>query len=219
MCAVVTDISMSLDGFVAGPDPRMEEPIGTGGMRLHQWVFGLKTFLEMHGDGGGVTNADDDVIAEAHGRPGAVVMGRGMFGGGPGPWGSDPQWGEEPWEGWWGETPPYGMPVFVLTHHAREPITKLGGTTFTFVTDGVASAIDQAQAVCGDKDVAVPGGAAAIQQTLAAGLLDEIELHVIPVLLGDGVRLFDVLGAPVELEKLRVVDSPNVTHLRYRVVR
>ncbi|HEY1538257.1 MAG TPA: dihydrofolate reductase family protein [Solirubrobacteraceae bacterium] len=118
-----------------------------------------------------------------------------------------------------GGTPPYGRPVFVLTHHGREPITKLGGTTFTFVTDGIASAIDQAKAVCSGKDVAVPGGAAAIQQTLAAGLLDELELHVIPVLLGDGIRLFDVLGAPVELEKLRVVDSPNVTHLRYRVVR
>lgn len=218
MSAVVTNISMSLDGFIAGPDPRLEEPIGTGGMRLHEWVFGLRTFLEMHGEGGGVVNADDEVIAEGMARLGAVVMGRGMFGGGPGPWGAD-TWGDEPWEGWWGDTPPYGMPVFVLTHHAREPVTKLGGTTFTFVTDGVEAAIAQAKEAAGGKDVGVPGGAAAIQQVLAAGLLDEIELHVVPVLLGDGIRLFDVLGGPVELEKLRVVDSPTVTHLRYRVTR
>jgi dihydrofolate reductase len=217
MSSVVLDITMSLDGFVAGPDMSPDDPLGRDGMRLHEWVFELATFKRMTGEEGGVETVDDEIMAETQARPGAVVMGRGMFGGGPGPWGS-PEWGEGVWEGWWGPEPPYGKPVFVLTHHEREPLV-LGETTFTFVTDGVESAIAQAKAACGDGDVLVAGGADAASQALAAGLLDEIQVHVVPLLLGSGKRLFAGLDAPVTLEKTRGIDSPGVTHLRYRVVR
>jgi dihydrofolate reductase len=142
-----------------------------------------------------------------------------MFGGGSGPWGASAVWGEEPWEGWWGEEPPYHGPVFVLTHHARGPLTK-GETTFTFVTDGIESALEQAMAAAGGKDVALGGGANVAQQYLAAGLLDELQIHLVPVLLGGGVRLFEDLGpGHRELECTRVIESPAVTHLRYRVVK
>jgi dihydrofolate reductase len=217
MSSVVLDITMSLDGFVAGPDMSLDDPLGRDGMRLHEWVFGLATFKRMIGEEGGLETIDDEIKGETQARAGAVVMGRGMFGGGPGPWGS-PEWGGGTWEGWWGPEPPYGMPVFVLTHHEREPLV-LGQTTFTFVTDGVESAIAQAKAVCGDGDVLVAGGAEAASQALAAGLLDEIQVHVVPLLLGRGKRLFAGQDEPVTLEKTRAVDSPGVTHLRYRVVR
>jgi dihydrofolate reductase len=217
MSSVVLDITMSLDGFVAGPDMGPDDPMGRHGMRLHEWAFGLATFKRMTGEGGGLENADDEIMAETQGRPAAVVMGRGMFGGGPGPWGA-PEWGDGTWEGWWGPEPPYHKPVFVLTHHEREPLV-MGETTFTFVTDGIASAIEQAKAAAGDGDVLVAGGADAASQALAAGLLDEIQVHVVPLLLGSGKRLFAGLDEPVTLEKTRGVDSPGVTHLRYRVVR
>ena len=206
------EISMSLDGYVAGPNPRPDEPLGDGGERLHAWAYGLASWRESHGRSGGESNIDDEIVAESIGKAGATLMGRGMFGGGPGPW------GDEPWEGWWGDDPPFEMPVFVVTHHAREPLTK-GATTFTFVTEGVPAALEQAQAAAGDEDVAVGGGASVAQQLLQAGLIDEIKLHVVPLLLGGGVRLFDLGGVPVELEKTRAVDSPTVTHLWYRVVR
>ena len=213
MGIVVLDISMSLDGFIAGPDAGPEEPLGVGGERLHEWAFGLASFRERHGRTGGATGPDDEVIAESLSRPGAVVMGRRMFGGGEGPWGDDP------WEGWWGDDPPFRMPVFVLTHHARETLPMQGGTTFTFVTDGVETALEQARAAAGDKDVSV-GGANVAQQYLAAGLLDEMQIHLVPVLLGDGVRLFDRMDrSRIELEKTRVIDSPGVTHLRFNVRR
>jgi dihydrofolate reductase len=142
-----------------------------------------------------------------------------MFGGGGGPWGSDPSF-DDPWEGWWGDDPPFHVPVFVLTHHPRETVAKQGGTTFTFVTDGIEAALEQAQAAAGEKDVLVAGGAEAIQQYLAAGLLDELQIHVVPQLLGDGERLLDNLGSDrPELEITRVIESPEVTHLRYRVVK
>jgi len=214
MAQVRLDISMSLDGFVAGPDPTLEEPLGAGGERLHEWVFGLKTFRENHGMTGGETNRDDEIVAEGLAATGAVVMGRKMFSGGTGPWEDDPRA-----DGWWGEEPPFGVPVFVLTHHARERKAMAGGTDFVFVTDGIESALEQARAVAGDKDVLIAGGGEAAQQFLRAGLLDVVQVHVAPVFLGDGVRLFD--GIPLDtvaLEAERVVASPNVTHLRYRVI-
>jgi dihydrofolate reductase len=213
MGKVVSDISMSLDGFVAGPNPDLEQPLGERGELLHEWAFGLKTFRERHGETGGETGPDDDLMAETLSRTGATVMGRRMFGGGEGPW------GDEPWEGWWGDEPPFRMPVFVLTHHPREPLPKEGGTTFTFVSDGIESAIDQARAAAGQKDVVLAGGADVIQQALRAGLLDEVQVHVAPVLLGGGTRLFDRLDPEqLRLEKTRVIDSPAVTHFLLRVV-
>jgi dihydrofolate reductase len=173
-------------------------------------------FREAHGESGGEDSADSKVVEELRSRVGATVMGRKMFSGGQGPWEDDPNA-----DAWWGDDPPFRHPVFVLTHHEREPVTKQGGTTFTFVTDGIESALEQARAAAGDKDVHVGGGASVAQQYLRAGLLDEIGLHVAPVLLGDGVRLFENhLGASAPaVECTRVVESPNVTHLRYRVVR
>jgi dihydrofolate reductase len=212
MPGLTLDISMSLDGFVAGPNATLEEPLGVGGERLHEWAFPLKAFREPHGLAGGATNRDSAVVEEAIRNTGAYVMGRRMFGGGEGPW------GDEPWEGWWGDDPPFHVPVFVLTHHA--PGAAGGGTTFTFVTDGIESALEQARAAAGDKDVAVAGGANVAQQYLRAGLLDELQVHVAPLSLGDGVRLFDELGGePIGLECTRVIESPAVTHLRYRVVK
>jgi dihydrofolate reductase len=215
---LICQITMSLDGFVAGPDVDREHGLGRGGERLHAWLYDLEVFHRFHGRSGGITNASSAVVEEAMGAPGAIIMGRGMFGGGDGPWG-DPAWGDAPWEGWWGDEPPFGVPVFVLTHHAREPLTK-GRTTFTFVTDGIGSALEQARAAAGDKAVAIAGGASVVQQYLAAGLLDEIEIHVAPVLIGDGARLFDHRGSEhIELECTRVIPSDGVTHLRYRVLR
>jgi dihydrofolate reductase len=213
MTKVIFDISVSLDGYVAGPNPRLEEPLGDGGEQLHEWAFALEAWRERHGKSGGERNPDDDVSREAIEAAGAHVMGRQMFGGGEGPW------GDEPWEGWWGDDPPFRAPVFVLTHHPREPLVKQGGTTFTFVTEGIESAVAQARAAAGGKDVAVAGGASAIQQALNAGLVDEFQVHVVPLFLGGGVRLFEGIDAGIELEVARVVDSPAVTHLKYRVLR
>jgi dihydrofolate reductase len=207
--AVICDISVSLDGFVAGPNQTLEQPLGEGGEGLHEWVFGLKTWRERHGLDGGETGPDDDVVADAIERAGATIMGRRMFSGGAGQWEDDPNA-----NGWWGDEPPFRHPVFVLTHHPREPL-ELGETTFTFVADGVETALEQARAAAGDKDVQVAGGANVVQQYLGAGLLDELEIHLVPVLLGGGVRLLDHLE-PTELELDRVVASSAVTHLRYR---
>lgn len=203
-------ISISLDGFVAGPNPSEEHPLGEGGMQLHEWVLKLAAWREPHGREGGETNASSPVFEEALDNIGAVVMGRNMFGGGPGPW------GEEPWQGWWGEEPPFRVPVFVLTHHAREPLEMEGGTTFTFVTEGIESALDRAKEAAGGKDVSLGGGADVAQQYLGAGLIDEMLLNVTPVLLGSGTRLFENLeGADIGLERTRVVEAPGVTHLEF----
>jgi dihydrofolate reductase len=211
MARLTFDVSMSLDGFIAGPNPTLEQPLGDGGAQLHEWVYGLKSFREHHGQAGGETNADSEVLDEAFRNVGATVMGRRMFGGGEGPWGDDPSWAE-PWEGWWGDDPPFHVPVFVLTHHARETVTKQGGTTFTFVTDGIEAALEQAQAAAGGKDVSVAGGANLIQQYLKAGLLDELQIHIAPVVLGDGTRLFDDLGTDLaELECTRSSPPPSPT--------
>ena len=207
------DITMSLDGFVAGPNPTLEEPLGAGGERLHEWIVGLAAWRETHGKSGGVVNADSEVVEESIDATGAVIMGRNMFGGGEGPW------GEDPWQGWWGDDPPFHVPVFVLTHHAREPLALQGGTTFTFVTEGIEPALEQAKVAAGDKDVLLAGGANVAQQYLAAGLLDEMQIHLAPILLGGGVRLLDNLDpGKVGFELTRVIESPAVTHLRYRVV-
>jgi dihydrofolate reductase len=217
MTRMTLDISMSLDGFIAGPNQTLEEPLGEGGERLHEWIVAVASWREAHDLTGGETNVDDEVVREALGRVGATVMGRRMFSGGEGPWENDPNA-----DAWWGDDPPFHHAVFVLTHHAREPVTKQGGTTFTFVTDGIEAAFARARAAAGDKDVAVGGGASVAQQYLKAGLLDELQLHVVPLLLGDGVRLFENHGGDElgELECTRVIESPTgVTHLRYRVVR
>jgi dihydrofolate reductase len=206
-------VSTSLDGFIAGPNPSEKDPLGEGGMQLHEWAFKLAAWRKPHGREGGEVNASSEIVEDALQSIGATIMGRKMFGGGPG------RWGEDPWDGWWGEDPPFHTPVFVLTHHAREPLAKQGGTTFFFVTDGIEAALAQATEAASGKDVSLGGGANAAQQYLAAGLLDELQLNVVPVLLGDGTRLFDGLaGADVELEPIRVIDAPGVVHLRYRVV-
>jgi dihydrofolate reductase len=211
MSSVTCQISISLDGFVAGPNQSTENPIGEGGARLHEWAFATTTWREQHGSGGGERNADADVAEEVVQGVGAYIMGRKMFGGGDGPW-------DETWRGWWGEDPPYHVPVFVLTHHPREPLPMEGGTTFTFVTDGIESALEQARTAAGDKDVMIAGGASAVQQYLAAGLLDELYLHIVPIVLGAGERLLEGVGDP-RLEPVKVIASPAVTHVKYRVVR
>jgi dihydrofolate reductase len=215
MARLTLDITMSLDGFIAGPDQSLEQPLGEGGERLHEWLVRLASFRERHGLSGGETNGDTEVVEESLRGTGAVVMGRRMFSGGEGSWEEDPRA-----DGWWGDEPPFHAPVFVVTHHARETVVKQGGTTFKFVTDGIEAALDQARAAAGNKDVAVAGGASVVQQYLKAGLLDELQIHVVPLLLGGGVRLLDQLGSEqVELECTRVIQSPAVTHLKYRVVK
>ena len=209
------DISISLDGFVAGPNQSEENPLGEGGERLHDWVVPLAAWREAHGKQGGEVNESARILEEARENIGAAVMGRNMFG----PVGGGP-WGDGQWTGWWGDNPPYHYPVFIVTHHPRDPVEMEGGTTFHFVTDGIESALEQAKAAAGGKDVMLWGGGSIAQQYLAAGLLDELELHVVPVLLGDGARIFDNLGnAEVRLEQVRAVEAPGVTHLKYRVVR
>ncbi len=211
MARLTCDLSMSLDGYVAGPNPTLEQPLGEGGERLHEWAFRLKSFRERHGLPGGESGPDDDIVNEWLDANGAVVMGRRMFSGGEGPWEDDPNA-----DGWWGDDPPFHIPVFVLTHHPRDPVVKEGGTSFTFATDGIEAALEQAQAAAGEKDVQVGGGAELVQQYLNAGLLDELNIHLVPVLLGNGgVRLLDGLE-PAELELTRLIESDAVTHLRYR---
>jgi len=212
MSKVRVHISTSLDGYVAGPNQSEENPLGEGGEGLHGWLIELRSWREQSGMTGGVENASDAVFDEVIANVGAEIMGRGKFG----PAARGP-WGDEPWQGWWGEDPPFHKPVFVLTHHDREPLT-LSDTTFTFVTDGVESALERAREAAGGNDVFIGGGADTINQYLAAGLVDELELHVVPILLGGGARLFDGVGPDLKLEKLRAVEAPGVTHLKYRVV-
>ena len=210
MATVYLRIAMSLDGYVAGPNQSVNDPIGVGGMRLHEWVFPLRVWREMHGMEGGEDDASSQVLQEASERVGATVMGRHMFGGPSGPWDLD-----APWNGWWGENPPYHHPVFVLTHHARAPLVMEGGTTFTFVTDGIESALEQAKRAAGDKAVWIAGGADIARQYLRAGLVDEMEINLVPTLLGDGERLFDGVGDDLHgLRLVRTVAAPNVTHLK-----
>ncbi len=203
-------ISMSLDGFVAGPSQSVENPLGIGGMRLHEWAFALDAWRGQHGLEGGEVNASTAVVEESLADIGATVMGRNMFGGHPGPWNVG-----KPWDGWWGDDPPFHHPVFVLTHHARPPLRLKGGTTFTFVTEGIGPALEQARRAAGSKDVSLAGGAKAAQQYLAAGLVDEMEINLVPTLLGSGERLFEGVGDDLHgLELVRTVAAPGVTHLK-----
>ena len=214
MSKLRSGITMSLDGYVAGPEQSVENPLGIGGMRLHEWAFALAAWREQHGLEGGEVNPSTAFVEESLANVGAVLMGRNMFGGGRGPWGDDP------WRGWWGDDPPFHVPVFVLTHHERDPLPLEGGTTFTFVTDGIESALEQARGAAGVEDVVIGGGADVIRQYLAAGLVDELSISLTPVLLGGGERLLDGLGdAAIELEQVGAIAAPGVTHLRYHVVR
>ncbi len=212
MSRVRCHISISVDGYVAGPDQSIENPLGVGGERLHDWAVALAAWRAAHGRPGGEMNASTQVMEGTTENVGAAVMGRNMFG--P-PTGGD--WGDGEWTGWWGDDPPYHYDVFVLTHHPREALEMKGGTTFHFVTDGIERALERAMASAGGKDVAVWGGADVVNQYLAAGLLDELELQIAPVVLGGGARLFDGVGPDVRLDRVRVVEAPGVTHVKYRV--
>ena len=215
MSKLIADLSMSLDGFVAGPEQSMKDPLGIGGMQLHEWAFAAMSWREEHGQAGGEKNSDSDHIDALRARVGAGIMGRKMYSGGAGPWEQD-----ENGRGWWGENPPFHHPVFVLTHHEREPLEMEGDTTFHFVTDGVQSAYDQAMAAAGDKDVQVHGGGSAVWQYLRAGLLDELTVHIAPVFLGSGSPLLDAVPAG-RLETLETFQSPTggVIVVRYAIVR
>jgi dihydrofolate reductase len=198
MTKVTCDMSVSVDGFAAGPNQTADKPFGDGPVdRLHQWMFEQPE----------ANAAERDAILASK----AFIMGRNMFGPGRGAW-------DESWKGWWGDEPPYHGPVFVLTHHAREPVEMQGGTTFTFVTDGIQSALAQAREAAGSGDVAIAGGASTVNQYLAAGAIDELRLHVAPVVVGAGERLFDGVG-PLSLKRIGVNATDLVTHLTYRVVR
>jgi dihydrofolate reductase len=201
MGRLIYDTSMSLDGFITGPNPRSGDPLGEGGDQLHTWMSGIADFRFRHDGSGGEASANAKVRDELHRRTGAILIGRKIF-----------EVGEEPW----GSDPPFAMPMFVVTHRPQSTMTKEGGTTYTFVTEGIESALEQAREVAGDKDVLIVGGANIARQYLQAGLLDEIEIHLVPLLLGAGVKLFE--GAEqLTLELTRTIESTNVTHLRYRV--
>jgi dihydrofolate reductase len=203
-------ISISLDGYTAGPQQSRKEPLGLGGERLHQWVVPLAAWRSQHGLQGGEVNESTAVLEEEVANIGSTIMGRNMFGGHPGPWNP-----AEPWNGWWGKNPPFHHPVFVLTHHPRPPLALEGGTTFTFVTEGIEAALDLARRAAAGRDVALAGGAGAARQYLAAGLVDEMELHLVPTLLGAGERLFDGVGDLNGLRLVRTVAAPGVAHLKF----
>jgi len=213
MTKVRFNLAISLDGYLAGPNQSLENPLGIGGLQLHDWAFPLAAFRQMHGLEGGEVNPSTQIIEESTANVGAVIMGRNMFGGYPGPWRDDP-----PWTGWWGDNPPYHVPVFVLTHHPRPPLAMQGGTTFTFITDGIEPALAAARAAAGNRDIVVAGGAQVVQQYLAAGLIDEVNVSVVPLLLGAGDRLFEHT-AGLRLEQVRAIAAPGVTHIRYRVIK
>jgi dihydrofolate reductase len=203
-------ISISLDGYTAGPDQSVDNPLGIGGERLHDWAIALAAWRAPHGLEGGTVDASTPVFDELLANIGATIMGRNMFGGHPGPWNS-----AKPWNGWWGANPPFHHPVFVVTHHPRPPLAMEGGTTFTFVTSGISSALELAQRAAGNKDVALAGGADIARQYLTAGLIDEMQLHLVPVLLGAGERLFEGVKDLHGLQLVRTVAAPNVTHLKF----
>ncbi len=211
MAQLTLDITMSLDGFVAGPNATLDEPLGEGGEQLHDWVVRLAVWRKWHGLEGGETGPDDELVQEIIGSIGAHVMGRRMFSGGEGPWEDDPKA-----DGWWGDNPPFHGPVFVLTHHPRETVAKDGGTSFIFVTEGIEAALEQAKAAAGDRDVGLSGGADVVQQYLRASLIDTMHIHVAPLLLGGGTRLFDEPGGePIPLKQTRVVQGRDVAHLTF----
>jgi dihydrofolate reductase len=204
----VHNLALSLDGYAAGPDQSLDDPLGVGGTRLHEWVFATRTGRQMSDMDGGSDGLDDDFAARGDAGIGATIMGRNMFGPVRGPWGSDQ------WTGWWGDNPPFHHPVFVLTHHPRPSITMQGGTTFHFVGDGIEAALERAFDAAGGDDVRVGGGAATVQQYLRAGLIDDMHLVIVPILLGSGERLFDHLdGGPDGYECVEFASSPSVAHV------
>jgi dihydrofolate reductase len=213
MSKIICHQSISLDGFTAGPNQSLDNPIGEGGMRLHEWMFATAAWRRMQGMSGGTEGPDSAIVEDiaSSEQVGAHILGRNMFGGGHGDW--DPGW-----KGWWGDDPPYHHATFVLTHHPREPIPMLGGTTFYFVTDGIESALRQAREAAGGKDVQIGGGAATVQQFLRAGQLDELYLDIVPIILGKGERLLENVGEP-RMTPMEVIASPAVTHVRYRIER
>jgi dihydrofolate reductase len=206
-------LTVSADGYAAGPDQSEENPLGVGGEELHDWVVPLEAWRKPHGKEGGDVNASTSVVEELQRNVGAGVMGRNMFG----PIGGG-DWGDESWKGWWGDDPPFHCPVFVLTHHERQPLEMEGGTTFTFVTDGIESALEQAREAASGKDIQLHGGANVAQQYLAAGLIDEFEVHIVPNVLGGGERRLENVG-DLQLEQVRAIEAPGVTHIKYRVVK
>jgi dihydrofolate reductase len=212
MTELKLDISVSLDGYVAGPDPSLDDPLGKGGMDLHEWVLGLVAWREAHGYEGGDAGADSELVAEHVASVGATIMGRRMYSGGSGEWADDPNA-----MGWWGDEPPFGHPVFILTHHERDTVEMAGGTTFNFVTDGIQSALDQAREAAGEKDVAIGGGADVAQQYLNAGLVNQVRLHISPVILGSGRLLLDGINPALRFEQTDAKQGRGVTHITYRV--
>ena len=204
------NMTMSLDGYVAGPGQSLENPLGEGGLALHEWAFATQSFRAVHGLDGGERGLDDDRVAAWNFNIGATIMGRNMFGPVRGPWGDDA------WAGWWGDDPPFHTPVFVLTHHDREPLPMQGGTTFYFVADGIEAALERATEAAGGRDVAIGGGANTAQQYLRARLVDEMEIHVVPMLLGAGTRLFENVDiGPAGYECVALVSSPAAAHYTY----
>lgn len=203
-------ISSSLDGYTAGPEQSRENPLGIGGTRLHEWAFPLAAWRAPHGLEGGEVNESSPVVEELLAHIGATIMGRNMFGGHPGAWDA-----AEPWRGWWGDNPPFHYPVFVLTHHPRPTLVLKGGTTFTFVTAGIESALELARHAARGLDVSLAGGANLAQQYLRAGLVDEMVIHLVPTLLGAGERLFDGISDLGRLRLVRTVAAPDVTHLKF----
>ena len=212
MTGLTLDISMSLDGFVAGPNITMEQPLGEGGELLHDWITRLASWRARHGQEGGETGPANDLVERLVGSIGAYVMGRRMFSGGAGAWEDDPNA-----DGWWGDEPPFRAPVFVLTHHGHDPIQLDGGTTFHFVTEGFDAAYSAARQAAGDKGVDIAGGASTVRQALIAGVIDELTLDIAPVLLGSGERIFDGVES-FGFEPAEVLHSPLATHIRYRRV-
>lgn len=205
MGIVKAQLSMSLDGYIAGPNAGPGNPLGDGGERVHEWVYGLASWREPQGLEGGERNRDSELLAQANSSIGATIMGRRMF-----------DTSEEPW----GDDPPFHTPVFVLTSVPREPLARAGGTTFTFVTDGLDRAMELARAAADDQNISVAGGADTVRRFLVAGLLDELQIHVSPFFLGTGIQLFDGPGlGPVQLEPVRVEGSARVAHLHYRAIR
>ncbi|HET7471275.1 MAG TPA: dihydrofolate reductase family protein [Gemmatimonadales bacterium] len=204
-------ISVSLDGYVAGPEQTIEQPLGIGGEALHEWVFPLAAWRKPHGLAGGEVNDSTPVMERSLANVGATIMGRNMFGGGPGPWNT-----EQPWIGWWKDHPPFHHPVFVLTHHRRDPLPLKGGTTFHFVTGGIEDALDRAREAANGKDVWLSGGAETANEYLRAGLVDEMQLHLVPLLLGGGARLFEGVGTDMAgLRPVRTTATAKVTHLEF----
>lgn len=202
MSKVFAALGMSIDGFVAGPNARPDNPLGDGGTRIHEWIYGVETWRARQNIDGGQTNQDDDIVQENFARAGAYIMGRHMFAEG---------------EVGWPDPPPFRAPVFVLTHTPRDPWVRQSGTTFTFVTEGIHSALDQARKAAGNKDVQISGGADTVRQFLTDGLLNELQIHLAPLVLGAGVRLFDGISPELGLVPTRVISPPQVTHLTYQI--